>query len=110
LVSDSQGRKIETEAAPIRYVAELLGVDIDSERAIRWLIALMVLFVRPPGRSSGGEGDRQWILSKLLTLLGRVAAKADQPGFVRVQRHEPFCNKAQDALVRDTVLEETDNP
>src|ERR1700726_3009168 len=25
-------------------------------------------------------------LSKLLTLLGRVAAKADQPGFVRVQR------------------------
>src|ERR1700736_5765946 len=25
-------------------------------------------------------------LSELLTLLGRVAAKADQPGFVRVQR------------------------
>jgi len=25
-------------------------------------------------------------LAKLLTLLGRVAAKADQPGFVRVQR------------------------
>src|SRR5580704_11894221 len=23
---------------------------------------------------------------------------------------EPFCNEAQDALVRDTVLEETDNP
>jgi hypothetical protein len=23
---------------------------------------------------------------------------------------EPFCNKAQDALVRDAVLEETDNP
>ena len=23
---------------------------------------------------------------------------------------EPFCNKAQNALVRDTVLEETDDP
>jgi len=39
----AKGRQIETEAAPIRYVAELLGVDTDSERAIRWLIALMVL-------------------------------------------------------------------
>ena len=39
----AKGRKIETEAAPIRYVAELIGIDADSERAIRWLIALMVL-------------------------------------------------------------------
>jgi len=31
----AQGRKIETEAAPARYVAELLGLDADSERAIR---------------------------------------------------------------------------
>jgi hypothetical protein len=37
----------ETEAAPIRYVAELLGVDADSERAIRWLIALMAFCVIP---------------------------------------------------------------
>jgi cytolysin (calcineurin-like family phosphatase) len=37
------GRQIETEAAPIRYVAELLGVDADSERAIRWLILMIVL-------------------------------------------------------------------
>jgi hypothetical protein len=43
----ANGRKIETEAAPIRYVAELLGVDTDSERAIRWLIALMVLCCDP---------------------------------------------------------------
>ena len=35
-----QGPRIETEAAPIRYVAELVGADTDSERAIRWLIAL----------------------------------------------------------------------
>jgi hypothetical protein len=39
----AKGRQVETEAAPIRYVAKLLGADTDSERAIRWLIALMVL-------------------------------------------------------------------
>jgi len=33
----AQSRRIETEAAPIRYVAELLGTDTDSERAIWWL-------------------------------------------------------------------------
>jgi hypothetical protein len=43
----AKGRQAETEAAPIRYVAELLGVDTDSERAIRWLIALMVLCCDP---------------------------------------------------------------
>ena len=36
-------RRIETEAAPIRYVAEMPDADTDRERAIRWLIALMVL-------------------------------------------------------------------
>ena len=43
----AKGRQIETEAAPIRYVAELLGTDTDSERAIRWLIALTVLCCDP---------------------------------------------------------------
>jgi hypothetical protein len=43
----AKSRQIETEAAPIRYVAELLGTDADSERAIRWLIALMVLCCDP---------------------------------------------------------------
>ncbi len=43
----AQGRRIETEAAPIRYVAELVGADTDSEQAIRWLIALMVLCCDP---------------------------------------------------------------
>jgi hypothetical protein len=28
----ARGRQIETDAAPIRYVAELLGADADSER------------------------------------------------------------------------------
>jgi hypothetical protein len=40
-------RRTGSETAPIRYVAELLGVDTNSERAIRWLIALMV-FCRDP--------------------------------------------------------------
>ena len=44
----AQGRKIETEAAPIRDVAELLGIpNTDPERAIRWLIALMVCCCDP---------------------------------------------------------------
>jgi hypothetical protein len=45
----ARARQAETEAAPIRYVAELLGVgvDTDSERTIRWLIALMVLCCDP---------------------------------------------------------------
>ena len=41
------GWPAETEAAPIRYVAELVGADADSERAIRWLIALLVLCCDP---------------------------------------------------------------
>jgi hypothetical protein len=32
---------------PIRCVAELIGADTDSERAIRWLIALMVVCCDP---------------------------------------------------------------
>ena len=43
----AKGRQIETEATPIRYVAELLNIDTDSEKAIRWLIALMVLCCDP---------------------------------------------------------------
>ncbi len=43
----AQSHRIETEAAPICYVAELIGANTDSERAIRWLIALMVLTCDP---------------------------------------------------------------
>src|SRR3984893_14099913 len=43
----AKGRQIETEAAPIRYVAELIGADADSERAVRWLILMMVLCCDP---------------------------------------------------------------
>src|SRR5712664_1723726 len=43
----AKGHQVEVEAAPIRYVAELVGDNADSERAIRWLIALMVLCCDP---------------------------------------------------------------
>jgi hypothetical protein len=43
----AKGRQIETEAAPIRYVAELVGADTDSEKAIRRLIAFIVLCCDP---------------------------------------------------------------
>jgi len=43
----AKGRQAEVEAVPIQYVAELVGADTDSERAIRWLIALMVLCCDP---------------------------------------------------------------
>jgi hypothetical protein len=43
----ARGRQVEVESAPIRYVAEMLGSDADSEKAIRWLIALMVLCCDP---------------------------------------------------------------
>jgi hypothetical protein len=38
----AHGRQAETEAASIRYVAELFGADADSERVIRWLITLVL--------------------------------------------------------------------
>jgi hypothetical protein len=43
----AKGRQQETEAAPIVYVAEMLGITGDSEQAIRWLIALMVMCCDP---------------------------------------------------------------
>jgi hypothetical protein len=41
----AKGRQIETQTTPISHVAELIGSDTD--RAIRWLIALMVLCCDP---------------------------------------------------------------
>jgi hypothetical protein len=43
----AKGRQMEAEAAPIRYVAELVGSDADAEQAIRALILLMVLCCDP---------------------------------------------------------------
>jgi len=47
--SDANGRQIEAEAA--RYVAKPIGADTDSEWAIRWLVALMVLCCDPPAKA-----------------------------------------------------------
>lgn len=44
----ANGRQIETEAASIRYVADPISLpETDSERAIRWLIALVILCCDP---------------------------------------------------------------
>jgi hypothetical protein len=37
----------DSETMPLRFAAEVLGIGGDSERAIRWLIALMVLCCDP---------------------------------------------------------------
>jgi hypothetical protein len=37
----------QAETAAIRYVAELVSANTESEQAIRWLIALMVLCCDP---------------------------------------------------------------
>jgi hypothetical protein len=42
----AHGRQVETEAAPIQYVAALFGVT-DPETAIRWLVLFMTLAVDP---------------------------------------------------------------
>jgi hypothetical protein len=47
LALGAKGRQIETEAAPIRYVAELVGADADSERVIRWLVLMIVTCCDP---------------------------------------------------------------
>jgi hypothetical protein len=57
----ARGRQIEAEAAPIVYVVEMLGVGGDSERAIRWLIALMMLCCDPLAialTAATGRSDR----------------------------------------------------
>ena len=43
----ARGHQAEAEAAPIRYVAEMVGASTDSEQAIRWLILAMVLCADP---------------------------------------------------------------
>jgi hypothetical protein len=56
------GREIEVEAAPIRRVADPIGAETDSERAIRWLLALMMLCCDPPARALTAAQQSEWNL------------------------------------------------
>jgi hypothetical protein len=56
----AKGPQADVEAAPIRYVAELVGADGDSERAIRWLIALMVLCCDPLAIALTAAASARW--------------------------------------------------
>jgi hypothetical protein len=65
---------IEAEAASIRYVTELVGAGTDSERAIRWLIALMVLCCDPLYRFDGrGIGP---------AIIAAIASGPNAPGCI----------------------------
>ena len=46
----AEGRQIESEAAP-NHGAQPIGADKDSEWAIRWFLALMMLCCDPPARA-----------------------------------------------------------
>jgi len=49
--SGANGQQIEAEAAPMRYLEKPVGADTDSEWAIRWLVALMVLCCDPSAKA-----------------------------------------------------------
>jgi hypothetical protein len=72
------GRQAETEAAPIRYVAELGGY---SERAIRWLTALLVPCCDPlaivlTAAASAGRG-METRLNDVRHLLDRASVEGE---------------------------------
>jgi hypothetical protein len=75
------GRQIGTEAAPIRYVAEVIGIDTDPGRAIRWLIALMVFCCDPLAicLTAAASARRLTRIPAFCTLLDGDAAGRDQP-------------------------------
>jgi hypothetical protein len=49
----AQSRRIETEAAPIRYVAELVGADTDSELRHSRILCCLCSIGQQPARSWG---------------------------------------------------------
>jgi len=51
-----------------RQKLKLLGVDTDSERAIRWLIALMVLLLRSARHCLDGRGFSEAVIPTLCPL------------------------------------------
>jgi hypothetical protein len=79
----AKGRQVETEAAPIRYVAKLLGADTDSERAIRWLIALMVLCCDPLAIALTAAASARWTVTACPPSHGKGEGRAS-PGLFHV--------------------------
>jgi hypothetical protein len=51
-LADLKTEQIEAEAAPMRCDAKPIGADTNSEQAIRWLLALIVLCCDPPAITS----------------------------------------------------------
>jgi hypothetical protein len=74
----SVGRQAETEAAPIRYVAELVG-DTYCERAIRWVIALTVPCCDPLtiALTGGSVRSMETRLNDVRHLLDRASAEGE---------------------------------
>jgi hypothetical protein len=62
----ANGRQIEAEAAPICYVAKGVGANTDSEWAIRWLLALMVLYCDAPTAAAGIGPQSDVALPKIM--------------------------------------------
>jgi hypothetical protein len=82
----AKGRQIETEAAPIRYVAELIGADTDSEKAIRWLIALMVLCCDPLAIALTAAASATDIRAATVDRNARTSATNSEPHGLRSPR------------------------
>jgi hypothetical protein len=72
-----KGRQIEAETAPIRNVAEPIGAETESERAIRWLLALMMLCCDPSAKAltaAASAGNRSQSDAALPETMGDVLA------------------------------------
>jgi predicted nucleic acid-binding Zn-ribbon protein len=73
----AKGRQIEAVAAPIRHVGESIGAETDSERAIRWLLALMMLCCDPPAltaaESARNRSQSDVALPKIMSDVLQVA-------------------------------------
>ncbi len=62
----AKGRQIETEAAPIRYVAELVGADTDSERGDPVANRPHGAVLQPVGHCADSRGFGKEIIYRLI--------------------------------------------
>ena len=76
----AKGRQSEAAAAPVHRLAELIGAETDSESAIRWLLALMMLCCDPPAKARTAAAParkRSHSDAALTKILGDVLQVAD---------------------------------